>query len=194
MSYRLPQWAKWHNKGVDLNVIRTTSNQIKQAETIISLTSLSKLDNASIIEIGPADGGVCNELMKKFNSIISKYVLVDDTTLLDKCKNTLNQYQQIEYVKIDDVTTVNDTHFNLFISSHCLEETPKSYQELIYDKFFAISDEIFVLCNIVPKKTWNQFDPKELENAIKRRHEVSITPGHQLSTHEQRIFYGKLSN
>lgn len=188
--YRCKQWQTWHEGSVNLNGIRSIENQYLQAECIIQYTTLQNNNNYSIIEIGPADGGTCYELLSK-NSNITSYTLVDDISMLNICKERLKQFNVVNYVEINDILTLKNIKFNLLISNHCLEETPKNYQQLVYDTFFPNTKEVFILCNTVHSNMWGEFDAFHLESNMKKFYNVYVYDGHRLSRNTQKIYYGK---
>jgi phospholipid N-methyltransferase len=191
-KFRAPQWQTWHHDGIDLNKIRTTDNQILQADSIINFTMVSTKKDFSILEIGPADGGVCSELISKFNNI-SSYTLVDDNSMLNICKRRLSNFNSINYIEIDNISNLKDTKFDLLISNHCIEETPLTYQIFVYDTFFKNVDEVFILCNTAHSNTWGEFDPAYLESRMREYFNTTISDGHRLSRATQKIYYGSKS-
>jgi len=119
-----------------------------------------KRHNMTILEIGAGNGKLCQFVLKNYGEYIKKYVIVEDKNrILNIQKNYLSDFNNVEYVEIDDVENINE-NFDLFISSNCLEETPHDYQDFILNKFLGKAptyplktpicncSEVFIIQNI----------------------------------------------
>lgn len=189
MKSRLPKWEEWHKNTTPLNYVRSTENQIEQSKSISSITKLSSIDGCSVIEIGPADGGTAKHLLEN-NKNIKNYTLVDDLTMLNNCKDNLSEFNFIKYVPIDSLKEIENNNYDILISNHCLEETPKEYQEYIYKTFFPNVNEVFILCNTEHSDMWGEFNSDYLKDSLNNYfNSVNVLPGHKLSRDNQKIFY-----
>lgn len=189
MKNRLPKWEEWHKSTTPLNYVRSTENQIEQSKSISSITRLSSIDECTVIEIGPADGGTAKDLLIN-NKNIKNYTLVDDLTMLDDCKKNLSEFDCINYVPIESLNEIENNSYNILISNHCLEETPKEYQEYIYKTFFPNVNEVFILCNTKHSDMWGEFNPDYLKDNLNNYFSsINVLPGHKLSRESQKIFY-----
>ena len=197
-NYTTSTWEKWHTHGEVSKVlkdVRSLNNEVCQAEYVNKITNIQTADTFSILEIGPADGGMALNLLLDHNSKIHNYTVVDAQSMLTPCSVTLAKYKQVNYIPIKDVLTIADTSFDLLIANHCLEETPVHYQHMIYKTFFPNVNEVFLLCSTgitgFPGDEW-VFDQKHLESELQNNFStVEILPGHRLSRDHQKVFYGK---
>lgn len=201
VNYTTDLWSKWHVDGISLDGVRSLDNEVCQAEYISKITSIKSTDAISILEIGPADGGMALNLLLDYNSKIHNYTVVDDQSMLTPCSVTLAKYKQVNYIPIKDILTLADKDFDLLIANHCLEETPVHYQHMIYKTFFPNIDEVFLLCSTAKPgepgygstdTIFEGFDQKQLEIELENNFStVKVMPGHKLSRDHQKLFYGK---
>jgi len=80
----------------------------------------------SVLEIGCGFGGLAQEILKK---ISVSYTVVDNELMLNQAKKFLGD--KAEYIIADNIETLQDRGFGLFISHFCLSETPFEYREYI---------------------------------------------------------------
>tara|TARA_R110002051_G_scaffold191236_1_gene260010 strand:- start:921 stop:1616 length:696 start_codon:yes stop_codon:yes gene_type:complete len=119
--------------------VSLTHGQIAQAAAVEKYCGIPD----TIIEIGPNNGMLAKTLLDKFGDKISRYVLVDGDEPLEWARKTLSEYNQIEYVTPPEIPDIKGT-FGLFITCHCLPETPVVYQKFIYDTFFSRCNKLFI--------------------------------------------------
>lgn len=200
-KYTTDLWSKWHKEGTPLSKVRSLKNEVCQAEYVSKITNIKSTDTISILELGPADGGMALNLLLDYNSKIHNYTVVDDESMLTLCSVTLAKYKQVNYIPIKDILTLADKDFDLLIANHCLEETPVHYQHMIYKTFFPNINEVFLLCSTAKPGDsdygstdiiFEGFDQKQLETELKNNFStVKVMPGHRLSRSHQKLFYGK---
>lgn len=191
-KFRCNQWEQWHSEGIDLEKVRTIQSHKTQAKKIEEITSLLKSNSYSILEIGPADGGVCFNLLETNSDKISSYTLVDDKSMLKICKSRLSDHNQVNYIEIENIESLKDNKYDLLVSSYCLEETPREYQELVFNTFFPNVNEIFILANTKHSNTWGEFDASILESNISKylNLNVSPAPADASTASTQYLYYG----
>ena len=143
------QWEGWANqvRWMDPTAISVSSRQVEQVYLIAKHTLLLSTDKFSVLEIGPHDATMAIELLKRFGDKIDRMVLVDGAPMLQKCQAVLKKYKQVEYCRVEEVATI-EGEFDLLVSCHCLSETTLEYQNFIYNKFFPVCNELFVLQTI----------------------------------------------
>jgi len=140
------QWKGWADqvRWMDPTAISVSSRQIEQVYLIAKHTDLRNADKFSILEIGPHDAIMAYELLKRFGDKIDRLVLVDGAPMLEKCRGHLSKWEQVEYYTVEEVDRIVG-EFDLFVSCHCMSETTPEYQNFIYDKFFPVCNELFIL-------------------------------------------------
>jgi 2-polyprenyl-3-methyl-5-hydroxy-6-metoxy-1,4-benzoquinol methylase len=123
------------------SVIKKTMNFGFYKNQLGKLISLVELENKKILELGGGIGGLAKMIMKAYPSV--SYTMVDNSSMLRFAKD----YLATENLNYIDVTTLNDisTTYDLFISVHCLTETPIEYQEFIYAKLFPLCRQVFII-------------------------------------------------
>tara|TARA_Y100000310_G_scaffold229427_1_gene231847 strand:+ start:61 stop:729 length:669 start_codon:yes stop_codon:yes gene_type:complete len=132
------KWVRWNDGS------SSPEGQIEQADYIIKYTKLKNSNKFSIIEIGPNNAIMIKTLLEKCPEKIDRVVLVDGPPQIEKCKYRLRHYNQVEYYVPEDLNSV-EGNFDLLVSCHCLAETTLEYQNYIYDKFFPVCNEVFIL-------------------------------------------------
>tara|TARA_B100001123_G_C15315524_1_gene1026008 strand:+ start:1940 stop:2563 length:624 start_codon:yes stop_codon:yes gene_type:complete len=140
------QWQDWADK-VNWqvpNAISTPHHQLEQVHLITEYTGLKDSDKFSIVEIGPHDGTMASGLLKHCSEKIERLVLVDGSPMIEKCKDRLSGWEQVEYCLVEDSASI-EGEFDLLVSCHCLAETTLEYQNYIYNKFFPVCKEVFIL-------------------------------------------------
>jgi len=134
MKTEIKLWSDFYAKlgQVDLDcpsndeVIRGTmgSSEFRdRADAIIQLFGAFR----SILEIGCGYGGMVLEILelKKVS-----YTVVDNEAMLNQAQRFLGN--AVKYVDARDIgRTLRDKKFDLFISHHCLSETPRKYRDYI---------------------------------------------------------------
>ena len=142
MKKRSDVWEKNHQKKYQYTTIVEHGidkpSQHAQFDLLKEYVSM-KQHNMTILEIGAGNGRLCQLVLKNYGEYIKKYVIVEDKNrILNIQKNYLSDFNNVEYVEIDDVEKINE-NFDLFISNNCLEETPHEYQNFIFEKFLVKS-------------------------------------------------------
>ncbi len=139
-------WEGWAGqvRWMDPTAISVSTRQKEQVYLLAKHTLLRTAETFSILEIGPHDATMAMELLKHFGDKIDRMVLVDGAPMLEKCRAVLKGWAQVEYNSIEEVETIEGA-FDLMVSCHCLSETPLDYQNFLFDKFFPVCNELFVL-------------------------------------------------
>ena len=163
MKKRSDMWKNHHQKKYQYTTLLEHGidkpSQYTQFDLLEEYVSM-KRHNMTILEIGAGNGKLCQFVLKNYGEYIKKYVIVEDKyRILNIQKNYLSDFNNVEYVEIDDVENINE-NFDLFISSNCLEETPHNYQHFIFNKFLGKApmwplktpicncSEVFIIQNI----------------------------------------------
>jgi phospholipid N-methyltransferase len=178
------EWAQWAEKiwcsSVDpavldfifhglMNKITNVSNaegQKEQVDFIEKYTRLEKLNDCSIIEIGPGNGVMAERLLERNSDKIKRLVLVDGAPPLELCLSRLKKWKQVEYKIPEDLQTL-EGNFNLLISCHCLPECTIDYQNFIYNTFFPRIDEMLLVQTITKEYSDRKPNHKLLIDHIK---------------------------
>jgi len=192
MEKRSNTWESWHRKKVEPRKVSRICDIDEQFTMIENTTSIQEKPNHCIIEIGPADGTLCKYIITKYDNRIDNYTLIDDVSMLDICKNNLLEFDNITYVSIDDIETVNTELYTIFISNHCLAETTQSYRKYIYDNIISKSQEVFILDDTSTGKHFNtdgNYKNELTESLNKLFDNVTISDGHKYSMKTQKLFY-----
>jgi hypothetical protein len=196
IQLRSDRWEKWHTTGVDPNIVVSIDNQRLQFELISKTTNVGNIVSYDIIEIGPFNGMLCKQLLLVYGNNINSYTIVDDTKMLTLCRNNLKEFTQVHYCTIDDIHTLTNIKYNLFISNHCLSETTISYQNYIFDTFFKNCQEVFILDTVNKSAQFFDSDIIKYEyiermcDVLKRlNYHIRISDGHKLSRSHQKLIY-----
>jgi len=133
MKTEIKLWSDFYAKlgQVDLDcpsndeVIRGTmgSSEFRdRADAIIQLFGAFR----SVLEIGCGYGGMAREMLevKKVS-----YTVVDNEAMLDQARRFLGN--TVKYVDAREIEKLKNKKFDLFISHHCLSETPRKYRDYI---------------------------------------------------------------
>ena len=150
---RTIDWGRMHGNfdkadathGYPTNII--SLNKQNQFNRIKEEIDFNKYEKLSFIEIGPGDSGLCKLILSEFQ--VDRYVLVDDLNVLSVARNNLSPKgtaaaENIQFVPIEDLDTINKDSFNIFLSFNCMAETPLEYQDHVYSTFFPRCDEVFI--------------------------------------------------
>ena len=192
IQFRSTTWEKWHKHKTYFHDVYHIKGQKQQAKLISNMTTIARKKKYSILEIGPGDGGLCKELLKKYNDCISSYTIVDDIKMLTFCKENLKAYKQIKYIPIEDIDTIKDIKFKLLISNNCLSEITYSYRSYIYDTFFENCREVFILDSIADSKQFTQskeYFTDLISNLVKHFKTTTVTTGHKYNYEHQKTIY-----
>lgn len=130
-------WERYSGYSQSAPGQRVSRRSVQEAEAdAISKYCLNDSDKKlQIIEIGPGNGILAETLFNKYD--ISRYVLVDGPPQLELAETRLSKYSNhIETYTPDQIYDIQG-EFDLFISCHCLPETPHTYQEQIHETFFS---------------------------------------------------------
>lgn len=127
-------------------VIKQTMRPKRYAEHARMLVEKLK-DGDSILEIGCGYGGLAQEILKR---ISVSYTVVDNKSMLVQARKFL--HEKVEYVEAKKIKTLHDRKFTLFVSFHCLSETPPEYRK-------------YVLKNII--KNCQKISIKDLNDPVK---------------------------
>ena len=189
-------WVQWHKKGIPLNHIRTPENGLEQYKSILDITNIKQTKKCKVLEIGPSDGYLSKEILSNLD--ISNYTLVDDKRMLELCKTNLIDFKQVDYVTIEELDSIKKSHYDIFISNNCLEETTDEYLEEVCLDIFPYVQEIFILTNLAHSSLFGQIN---IEMLVKHLYlnfsNVSVLPGqragsemhYSLNRSSQRIYY-----
>jgi len=138
-------WQNWAQqvKFKDAADVSQAKGQRQAADAILKYCFDDKWnDNTTIIEIGPGNALLAKTLFDRHS--ISRYVLVDGPRQLDNAKKTLSNYlDRVEMYTPEQISNITD-NFDLFISCHCLPETPNEYQEFIFKTFLPRSKKLMI--------------------------------------------------
>ena len=93
----------------------------------------------SILEIGCGFGGLALEILK---SASVKYTVVDNKIMLFQAKKFLGD--KVEYIEAVKIETLQNRKFELFISHHCLSETPTEYRQYILENIIKNCQKISI--------------------------------------------------
>lgn len=192
MEKRSKAWQDWHTKKIEPREVSRLCDIDEQFIMLENTTSIKEKSKHCIIEIGPADGSLCKHIMTKYKDRIDNYTLIDDISMLDICKNNLSGFENINYVTIDDIETLDTELYTIFISNHCLAETTSAYRKYIYDSIINKSQEVFILDDTSSGKHFNKdgnYSNELTESLNKLFDNVTISDGHQYSRKTQKLFY-----
>lgn len=94
----------------------------------------------SILEIGCGFGGLAQEILKEVGAFIT---VVDNKIMLAQAKKYLGD--KVEYIDARKIKTLQNRRFGLFISHHCLSETPLEYREYILKNIIKNCQRISII-------------------------------------------------
>jgi len=103
------------------------------------------IENMDILEIGCGFGGLCYTVHQ--NKVPKSYTVVDNPEMLKFTKETLKGIENISFINAPDMDTINwgERKYDLLISNYCISETPKEYQDFVFEKVFPVCGNIFML-------------------------------------------------
>ena len=149
MNKRSDYWKEWH-KNPRLGISKGAPQfQPANAQLIVETTQIDRLSRnrpVSIIEFGPGSGYLCKNLIGKYQSNIANYTLIEDKRILETTRKNLEKCVQVEYCTIDNVEESQpDKNYDLLVSCGCLEETTDEYRDFVYNNFFPVINEVFII-------------------------------------------------
>lgn len=110
----------------------------KQAEIITKRGRIKARD--SILEIGGGYGGLAQEILK---IIPVSYTIVENKVMLIQAKKFLGD--KVEYIEAGKIEALRERKFTMFISFHCLSETPPEYRRYILENIIKNCRKIAIL-------------------------------------------------
>ena len=127
------QWKGIYSKLGDVDVERPLDNaMIKQTMRpweyegrALEIIKTIKAGD-SILEIGCGYGGLANEILKR---ISVSYTVVDNKPMLVQTRKLLGD--KLEYIPAEEIESLQERKFDLFIAHACLSEFPFVYRRYV---------------------------------------------------------------
>lgn len=129
VDFRCPQENK---------IIKKTMRPWKYEERAELILEKFDIKN-SILEIGCGYGGLAHEILKK---ISVSYTVVDNELMLIQAKKFLGD--KVEYIEAEEIETLQNREFELFISHACLSETPAEYRKYVLENIIKNCQKIHI--------------------------------------------------
>ena len=93
--------------------------------------------SGSVLEVGPGTGKFAHWLLS--NKSISNYTILDIEKNIHHSKETLNEFDYVDYICSHDYDQVFEKEYDMIISIQCLSETPEYYYKSILNNVKASS-------------------------------------------------------
>jgi len=127
-------------------------------------------DHASILELGCGHGDLCKTIIGSTKQLIS-YTLVDNKHILRFAKHNINN-DSVFYVDATKIESLKPCKYDILVSSYCLSETPKEYQDYILSQILQNCNKIF----IVDGDKCSDYEERLLASLKLQFHHVDVTP------------------
>jgi hypothetical protein len=179
MNFFRHDWEDRYNEfGVsektDADLLGTVINPKEYENQVDVFNSVIDFKNIkTVLEIGPGYGELCKRLLSRFTGIQS-YVLVDHPVMLNMAKQNIGDNDIVKYEPVFEIESINDK-YDLFISSHCLSETTKEFQNYVLENIFKMCNSVVVIECLGENGIGDDFE-KRLKDKMEYLDDYRIVP------------------